>query len=101
MITNALIATSGTDALISPGNIAVVLVSLCNSLSSTVTVNMYVVPNGGTASITNKVLSSRELQGNDSLFLDTGKFLLSAGDKITLTASSNNAVGATISYITI
>ena len=38
---------------------------------------------------------------NDSLFLDTGKFLLSAGDKINITASSNNAVGATISYITI
>jgi hypothetical protein len=101
MITNAILATSGTDVLTAGNDLAVVMVTFCNSLSSSVTVDLYVVPTGDSVDISTKVVASRILRGYDSLFLDTGRILLTNGDKIHAVASANNAVGTTVSYIAI
>lgn len=101
MLTNTLIASSGTDLLIASENIAVILITVCNTTEAAVTVNIYAVPNGGTVGNQSKIISSRELRANDSLFLDTSKILLVSGDRIHIVGSTNNSLAAMASYVAI
>jgi len=103
MYTSALIAASGTTLITVPATLqyAVVLVTSCNYSVSSANLDVHVIPNGLSASNQTKVISNRTLAAGDSLFLDTTRLLLSAGDVIKMVASIDGALNGGISYTTI
>lgn len=107
-ITNASLTTAVGNVYVSTGNTAITFLSICNYGASNVSVNVYAVPNGGTAGNANIILTGIELEaaGNgtgDTYQLYSGgeKLLLGNGDSIQMDASANSAVTATTSYTTI
>lgn len=102
-ITTSNVSTTTSAVYTSSGNTAVTFLSLCNYTSGNVIANVYVVPNGGSASNLNTVLASIELTALDTYQLYAGgeKLLLETGDTIQVNASGNSAVAAVTSYTTV
>jgi len=102
-ITTSNVSTTTSAVYTSSGNTAVTFLSLCNYTSGNVIANVYVVPNGGSASNLNTVLASIELTALDTYQLYAGgeKLLLETGDTIQVNASGNSAVSAVTSYTTV
>ena len=101
---SANITTSPTLAYPSVGNTAITFFTLCNYTPSTdASVNVYLVPNGGSAANTNIILSNVVLTGGETyqLYAAAEKVLLGNGDTIYVTANTNSAVTTTASYTTI
>lgn len=103
MITNALVPTSGVDLIVATTNqnLAVVFVGICNYGGVAATVDIHVVPNGQTYGNQTKIVASRSLNANDSIFIDTLKILLTGGDKVTIVGSVSGTLNATASYMQI
>jgi hypothetical protein len=101
MIANVAVTAAGVDLLVAPAgtNYAVVLVAVCNFSGGTVTVDVYVVPNGGSVANQTKIISARSLDANDSLFLSSEKILLGPGDAIHVKGSADSVMSATASYL--
>lgn len=102
------VGTSATLVYPSIGNTAITFLSICNYSGNSITANLYVVPNGGTAGNTNIVLSSIELTGNGvnggdtyQLYQAAEKLLLGNGDSIYATANIANSVTIVTSYTSI
>ena len=77
---------------------AVICLFLCNTNTSTAdSVTIYAVANGQSASDTNTIIKSTEIDSTDTLTFDTEKLLLGDGDSIQ-GVSSNGTISATISY---
>lgn len=100
MIVDALVPTSGVDVLTVPAGAtyAVLLIAICNYSGSTRTVDVYVIPSGGSAGNQTKIVSTRSLEANDSLFLDQQKIILGAGDKINVAASVGSSLNVMVSF---
>lgn len=98
-IQNTLLLSSDTSIFQATVETAVTTVILCNTSPTSVTVNMFLVPNGGTASTATTIVSSMSINANDTFVFDSEKFILSTGDKFSGYASIPNVVAATISYI--
>lgn len=70
---------------------------LCNTTSSAVTVSVSLVPSGGTAGVTNRVVNAYSLAANDSMVLtEILGAMLDAGASINVNTSTANAVNAAI-----
>lgn len=101
------VTTTGNVVYTSTGNTAVTFLSICNYGPSDVVANIHVVPNGGTASNVNLIITQLELvaSGNgtgDTYQLYSGgeKLLLGNGDFIQIDANANT-VSAVTSYISV
>lgn len=93
--------TTATSAMYtSVGNTAVMFFSLTNYSAANVTANVYVVPNGNSASNLNMVVSQLSITTHDTYQLYAGneKLLLSNGDSIQTDCSANNSVSVVSSY---
>jgi hypothetical protein len=106
-LTQALLAsqqvgsTNETAIYTVPANKAVKLAqgSLCNTTSAPVTVSLSLVPSGGTADGTHRVIASYSLAAYDTLPLGDylGGHMLGPGDFISVQASAATAVTVVIS----
>ena len=84
----------------SSGNTAVTFLSICNYSSGNVIANVFVVPNGNTASNLNTVLSEIEIAANDTyqLYAGSEKLVLGNGDSVQANANADNSVTTVTSY---
>jgi hypothetical protein len=102
-ISVANVTTAATSVYTSSGNTAVSFMSLCNYSGNTVTANVFVVPNGGSAGNSTVVLANLELTSEDTYQFYAGgeKLLLSNGDSVRVSASDNDTVTVVVSYIAV
>jgi hypothetical protein len=96
------VTTAGNVIYPSVGNTAITYLALCNYSASNVTANIYVVPNGQTIANSNMLVSSLNIQANDTYFLYIAaeKIILANGDSIQANVSANT-VTSTVSYTSI
>lgn len=106
-ITTANVTTSVGNVYASSGNTAVTFLSVCNTSNASVTANVYIVPNGSSADVTNLHLIGLEITANGANTGDTyqvysggEKLLLGDGDTIQMSASAN-ALTTITSYTSI
>jgi hypothetical protein len=101
LVSQQLTATTETTVYTVPANKAVKLAqgSLCNTGGTTVTVSLSLVPSGGTADGTHRVISGYLLAPGDTLPLGDylGGHMLGQGDFISVIAGTANAVSVVIS----
>lgn len=91
--------TSATTVYTSTNTTAITAVFLLNDDTSTVTLQVHVVPNGGTASASNKIIKDLSISAADTYVFDTEKLILDDGDTIQVSASADNVVHVTTSFI--
>ena len=101
-VAGQLTTTSASTVYTVPPNsgIKISAAALCNTASSTVTINgIHIVPSGGSASATNKIVSSYPLTAGDTLSLTNylNGMMLGDGDSIAVQVSTANAVNVIIS----
>lgn len=96
------VTTLGNVVYASTGNTAITYLALCNYGASNVTANVYVIPSGQTPANSNMLVSSLNIQANDTYFLYIAaeKIILSNGDSVQATVTANT-VTSTTSYTTI
>ena len=71
----------------------------CNRSGATTTFNLYLVPNGGSATANNIVYSNKQITSNDTYILELEKIILSAGDMLQANANVADSVVATVSTL--
>ena len=100
-ITNFQVGTGlGSAAYTASAESAVTVIYITNKSSSDGTVDVYIVPNGGTVSQNFKIYNSLTIKAQDTYIIDTEKTILSNGDKIIIVAPDSAAqFNATISTI--
>ena len=100
-------ATVGTSATTILGPVpastawATTCVFLMNNNAAARTVQIYVIPSGGSASVTTQIIKDLAIDGADTYVLNTEKLFLATGDFIQVTASAATSIYATVSYMTI
>jgi hypothetical protein len=92
---------SSTAVLTSSGNNAITSMVFCNTTAGSVTLTVYLVPSGGSAGDSTTIVKSLTIVANDTYVFDTSKFILSNGDALRAISDTNNAVTATVSYVSI
>jgi len=99
-ISVANITTTPGAVYTSVNSTAVTFMSFCNYSGASVTVNVYVVPDGDIAGNTNIVLSELEITSKDTYQLYAGgeKLILSLGDTVQVAANADNSITTVTSY---
>lgn len=101
LVSQQITATTATTVYTVPANKAVKLSqgTLCNVTGSAVTVSLSLIPSGGTADGTHRVIDSYSLAAHDTLPLADylAGHMLGPGDFISVTAGTANAVDVVIS----
>ena len=92
----------GNTVYTSGGNTAITWLSLNNWGAANVTANVFVVPNGNTATTNNQILYALSLASGDTyqLYNAGEKLLLGVGDFVQVIATANTVTAVT-SYTTI
>ena len=78
---------------------AVTVIYITNKTDGDGTVDLYVVPNGGSVGEPFKIYTELTIKARDTYILDTEKMILDAGDKIYIVGNSADLFNATISTI--
>jgi hypothetical protein len=96
------VTTLGNVVYASTGNTAITYLALCNYGGSNISANVYVVPSGQTPANSNMLISSLNIQANDTYFLYIAaeKIILGNGDSVQATVTANT-VTSTTSYTSI
>ena len=94
------VTTTAANVYVSSGDTAVTFMSICNYSAGNVIANVFVVPNGDTASNLNVVLSEIEIAANDTYQFYAGneKLVLASGDAIQVNAAANSSISTVTSY---
>ena len=102
-ISTTSLTTSIGNAYVSTGSTAITFMSFCNFSSSTLYINVWVVPAIDTADTTNLLYSELELTANDTyqLYLGGEKLILSNGDKVQAQLVTGTGVTVITSYTSI
>jgi len=89
----------------STGNTVVTFLSLTNYTANTQTANIWIVPNGNSASNLNLAITTLEITSNGTSSGDTYQFyvgneklILGNGDTIQANCGNNNALNSIVSY---
>jgi hypothetical protein len=98
-VSNTVLTTSPVAVYTSSGNTVVTLLYFCNTSGGTRTVNVYVVPSGGSATSSTQIYKNVSITASDTLIIDSEKIILENGDKIFADADSNSSVTTTVGYI--
>jgi hypothetical protein len=98
-ITQSVLGTSTSAIYTSTGQSVVQLLYFCNTSGSTKTVNLYVVPSGGSASNSTIVYYNYPIVSTDTLVVSTEKIILSNGDAIHANANASSSITTTVGYI--
>lgn len=93
------VTNSLTTVYTSSNNTAITYLNLTNSSGGAITVDIHVVPNGGTAGTTNLVAKTLSINATDSYQLYSGgeKLLFENGDFIQIVASAASGINAVVS----
>lgn len=96
-ITTASVTTTGNIVYTSTGNTAITWLSLNNWGPGNITANLYVVPNGGSASTSNQVYYGLLLQSGDTyqIYAANEKLILGNGDYVQVTSTGNTVTSVT------
>ena len=91
------VTTAVGNAFTSSGNTAITSLTMCNWGPTTVTANLYVVPNSFTADTNNIVLSNISIPSNETaqLYTFAEKLLLANGDTVQVESSANTLTSVT------
>jgi hypothetical protein len=113
-ITNSLLTT--TSVAITPSasevdnkEIAVTSLFFCNLNNRNLLddtagrefINVHIVKSGATTTDTNKIIHELPIDASDTFTFNTERLILSSGDRIFASSTTNNIVSVTISYIKI
>lgn len=98
-ISNTVLSTTGNVIYTSTNNSVVSVMYFCNTDSTAKDINVYLVPTGGIAAGNTQIYKSIQIAGNDTFVVDMEKLVLANGDTIQATASLDNVVTATVSYV--
>ena len=93
-----------TTTAISPvlaTDMAVTVMMFCNLNTTIEYIDIYVVAAGDTAIDANKVVQQVPLDPSDTFTFSTERLVLSPGDRIYASTTTNNQVSVTVSYVTI
>lgn len=93
------ILNTSTTLYTSSGTTAVTVIYICNDSASPITVQIYVVPNGGSASASTRIIKDLAIAAGDTYVMDTERLVLDNGDSIRAIASTTSVAYATVSYI--
>lgn len=93
------VTNSLTTVYTSTNNTAITYLNLTNSSGGSITVDIHIVPNGGTAGTTNLVAKTLAISATDSYQLYSGgeKLLFENGDFIQVVASAASGINAVVS----
>jgi hypothetical protein len=79
---------------------AITTIHICNKTDGDGTIDVYIVPNGGSVSTDHLIYSQLTIKARDTYIVDTEKMILEAGAKIYIVAPDSAAqFNATISTI--
>ena len=93
-------ATTGSAAFTASADTAVTVIYITNKTDGDGTIDVYVVPNGGSVGEPFKVYTELTIKARDTYILDTEKMILESGAKIWIAAPDSAAqFNATISTI--
>ena len=96
------VGTSATTIYTSSGSSATTAIFLMNNNAAARTVQIYVVPNGGSAGTTTQIIKDLVIDAADTYIVNTEKLVLANGDTIQVTSSDDaTSVYATVSYVSI
>ena len=92
-----------TTIYTSTNNTALTSITFTNTHSATVSIDIHVVPNGSTASNTNVIVKTLDIDTTDTYFLYSGseKLLLSNGDTIQAIANTASSINSVISHVSV
>ena len=93
------VTNSLTTVYTSTNNTAITYLNVTNSSGGAITVDIHVIPSGGTASTTNLVAKTLSISATASYQLYSGgeKLLFENGDFIQIVASSASGINAVVS----
>ena len=93
------VSNSLTTVYTSTNNTAITYLNLTNSSGGAITVDIHVIPSGGTAGTTNLVAKTLSISATDSYQLYSGgeKLLFENGDFIQVVASAATGINAVVS----
>jgi hypothetical protein len=100
-ISNTVLTTTPTAIYTSSGTNVVTLLYFCNTSGASKTINLYLVPNGGSASSSTQVYKDYAITTSDTLVIDKEKIILSNGDAIFANANANSSITTTVGYISL
>jgi len=100
-ITNTVLGTAASAIYTSSGTNVVSLLYFCNTSGSTKTINLYLVPSGGSASNSTVVYQNYAITSTDTLVVSTEKIVLSNGDAIYANANVATSITSTVGYFTL
>ena len=97
------VGTSVGNAYVSSGNTAITWLSFCNHTAGNVIANVYVVPSGSSASVSNQVLANLLLTASDTyqMYSAAEKILLGNGDSVQVNANVANVISTVTSYTSV
>jgi hypothetical protein len=99
-ITNFQVGTAVTAAFTAAADTAVTVIYITNKTDGDGTVDVYVTPNGVSATTNHLVYSQLTVKARDTYIIDTEKMILESGAKIWISAPDSAAqFNATISTI--
>jgi|DEB0MinimDraft_3_1074331.scaffolds.fasta_scaffold02623_5 hypothetical protein len=98
-IAQQLVSNSATTIYTSSGSSATTVIFFMNNDASARTLDVYVVPNGGSAGTSTQIIKNLSIDAADTYILNIEKIVLSNGDTIQATASAINSIYATVSYV--
>ena len=98
-ISNTVLTTTGNVIYTSSGNSVVSVMYFCNTDSTARDIDVYLVPDGGSAGAATQIYKNVQIAGNDTFVVDMEKLVLADGDTVEATASLDSVVTATVSYV--
>lgn len=98
-IAQATILNTTTTLYTSSGTTAVTVIYIVNDSASPITLQLYVVPSGGSATAATRVVKDLAIAAGDTYIMDTERLVLDNGDTIRAAASVTGVSYSTISYI--
>lgn len=103
ILNTRLFTSSPTVVFQAAGQQAITVIYICNTSSTTVSVNVYVVNNDDstTSGNDNMILSQLEITANDTYIMSAEKLILDDLDKIVMEANIPDLVTATVSSIAV
>jgi hypothetical protein len=98
-ISNTVLSTSGNVIYTSSGNSVVSVMYFCNVDATARDLNVYAVSSGNTVANSTQIYKNVQIAGGDTFVVDMEKLVLANGDTIQATASLDDVITATVSYV--
>jgi hypothetical protein len=98
-INNTALTTTTGAIFTSAGNTVISTMHLCNYSGTSVQANIWLVPNGGSASTLTLIYGNVTITPYNTLVIDREKVILSNGDTVQANISTDGTTSATVSWV--